>query len=214
MTIKLEIPKNNFKTDFIFPTVIATVSNPMYPKDEHNIILNEEYSVNHSLGAFKVSNDRHIIDKVPKLKTWIQAQLDRYTTEVMGSDKLRFTQSWAIIHKDEPHSIYPHSHANSIISGSYYIEASEDTEPLTIMKSHHRSGTYIEYESSSNDKPWNWQQIKYATYTGRLILFPSQMMHGVVGRQINKNLRCVLAFSTWFENAIGSDEKLSSLKLR
>jgi uncharacterized protein (TIGR02466 family) len=204
---------DTFKSHLIFPTVVATADNQIIPRDEHEIILNSEFIVNSQYGAFPTSKNKYILDTVPTLKLWIQNQVNRYATEIMGSGKLRFTQSWAIKHENQPHHIYTHTHSNSIISGSYYIDAPKGCEPLTLMKPFAGvSGPIIEYEKNFHDKPWLYEQMKYRAYTGRLILFPSNLSHGVLGQQTTTKRRCVLAFNTWFTDPIGTEEALTYLE--
>ena len=200
-----------FKIHTIFPIAVATTDNLQFPVEEHNTILNSEFSIDTKNGPFYVSDNKYILDTVPLLKKWIQDQVDIYSRDVLGSDKLKFTQSWAIKHQNEPQRIFTHSHANSIISGSYYIDAPDGSEALTFVKSNYRNGPYLEYKKNSDNKPWLWDQIKYRAYTGRLILFPSNLLHGVLGNEANDHRRCVLAFNTWFANPIGSKEELTYL---
>ena len=202
---------DTFKIHTIFPTAVATTDNSQFPVKEHKIIINSEFSVDPKHGYFHVSTNKYILDTVPILKKWIQDQVDRYSKDVLGSSKLKFTQSWAIRHNNEPQRIYAHSHGNSVISGSYYIDASDESEALTFLKDTSHNGTYLEYEKDFDDKPWLWTETKFRAYTGRLILFPSHLMHGVLGNHIINQQRCVLAFNTWFADPIGSKEALTYL---
>jgi hypothetical protein len=195
----------------LFPTVVATVDNPAIPKKDHETILNSEFIVT-SKGNFPMSKDKYILDSVPTLKNWIQNQINRYATEVMGSGKLKFTQSWAIKHENMPQNIFTHTHANSIISGSYYIDAPNDSEPLAFNKPGSTSGTLIRYEKNYENKPWLNDRVGFASYTGRLILFPSHIEHSVLGYQTKTQRRCVLAFNTWFDGPIGTEEGLTLLE--
>jgi hypothetical protein len=212
MTYKITLPKDTFKTHMLFPTVVTTVDNSIIPKQDHNAILNSEFVVT-AKGNFPTSKNKYILDTVPTLKLWIQNQINRYANEVMGSNvKLKFTQSWAIKHENMPQNIYTHSHSNSIISGSYYIDAPNGSEPLTIHKFGYLGGPLINYEKNSENKSWLYDEMKFAAYTGRLILFPSNLLHSVAGYQSTNQRRCVLAFNTWFDGPIGTEEGLTRLE--
>jgi uncharacterized protein (TIGR02466 family) len=202
---------NPFKTHMLFPTVVATVDNPTIPKQDHETILNSEFIVTLK-GNFPMSKNKYILDSVPTLKNWIQNQINRYATEVMGSGKLKFTQSWAIKHENMPQNIFTHTHPNSIISGSYYIDAPNDSEPLAFNKPGSTTGTLIKYEKNYENKPWLNDRVGFASYTGRLILFPSHIEHSVFGYQTKTQRRCVLAFNTWFDGPIGTEEGLTLLE--
>ena len=211
MTYKIEPPKDTFKTHMLFPTVVASVDNLIIPKQDHETILNSEFEIT-TKGNFPTSKNKYILDTVPSLKKWIQNQINRYSEEVMGSIvQLKFTQSWAIKHENMPQNIFTHSHANSIVSGSYYIDAPSGSEPLTIHKYQHLGGPLIKYEKNFQGKPWLYDEMKFGAYTGRLILFPSNLLHCVMGYQQMNQRRCVLAFNTWFAGPIGTEEGLTRL---
>ena len=212
MNYKIKPSSDTFKTHMLFPTMVATVDNTTIPQQDHLTVLNSEYVVESKYGRFPTTRNKYILDTVPTLKAWIQSQIDRYATNVMGSGKLRFTQSWAIKHGNMPQAIFNHTHANSIISGSYYIDAPSGSEALTFMKPASVGGPIIDYEKNYRDKPWLYDQMKFGAYTGRLILFPSNIEHGVMGFQEMKQRRCVLAFNTWFDGPIGTDEGLTRLE--
>ena len=202
---------DTFKIHTIFPTAVVTTDNVQFPVEDHKTILNSKFSVNSKNGPFHVSENKYILDTVPTLKEWIQCQIDRYSKDVLGSSKLKFTQSWAIRHSNEPQRIYSHSHGNSVISGSYYVDASAESEALTFLKDTSHNSPYLEYQKDFDNKPWLWTEIKFRAYTGRLILFPSHLTHGVLGNQVVNQQRCVLAFNTWFADPIGSKEDLTYL---
>jgi hypothetical protein len=61
------------------------------------------------------------------------------------------------------------------------------------------------------EKPWTWDWQEIPAQTGRLILFPSNLLHSVEYLD-NTQLRCVLSFNTWFTGAFGQAEKLFELK--
>lgn len=215
MSYKIKFPQDTFKTNMVFPTVIATVDNQNIPEEEHLKVINSEFVTNQAYGRFPTSSDKFILNTVPNIKSWIHLQLNRYAKEALGCDRLRITQSWAIKHENCPQAIYPHTHANSIVSGSYYIDAPTGSQGLTFQKTGSRNssklGPYIDYTTDATDKPWLLDWITYKAYTGRLILFPSHIMHGVLGNELTKQRRCVLAFNTWFEEPIGSIEALTYL---
>ena len=160
---------DTFKAHFLFPTVIATVENPNIPYDDHATILKQEYVVNPKHGPFRVSKEPNILKHVPTLYGWIQSQIDRYARDVMSADALKITQSWAIIHQNETQAIYEHTHSNSILSGSYYVDAPEGTEGLTFSKTHSYTKPFIDFErQDDSDKQWLWDKVTYKAFTGRL----------------------------------------------
>jgi len=202
--------------ELIFPTAICIVDNENH--EDHKTLLNLEYSINQqsSNGAFEQTTDTYVLDNyVPNLRNWIQQQLDSFAKYALSTDqKLKFTQSWCLRHKEMPQEVFPHSHPNSIISGAYYVDANENSSRLKF----HRTGvsTYpsIQWEmdsEKSKDAPWNWDWQKVPVQTGRLVMFPSQLTHSVESELNNSDTRCVLSFNTWFEGSIGNEVLLNKL---
>jgi uncharacterized protein (TIGR02466 family) len=194
----------------IFPTAVATVENSNIPKDEHDTLLNAKYHVLPNYGTFHITENKYILNTVPNLYKWIKEQIDNYTEEVLStSQKLKITQSWCIKHKNEPQKIFPHQHANSIISGSYYVDAQKDSQSLKVYRPEMVTRPYLDWSEDLGDKEWNWPFAEFPVTTGKLILFPSQLLHSVSGIYPKKEQRCVLAFNTWFDGSFGVEDQLT-----
>ena len=73
-----------------------------------------------------------------------------------------------------------HIHPNSLWSGVYYVQAPAGagrivfTEPRAQVRM-----TSPVYERPSEDRPESWDQVYFEPVEGRLILFPSWLMHEV-----------------------------------
>jgi uncharacterized protein (TIGR02466 family) len=205
----------NLNIELIFPTAIGVVDNDNF--DDHSEILDLEYGVTEgSHGQFETSTDTYVLDNhVPNLRNWIQHQLDNYSQYALSThQKLKFTQSWCLKHNDTRQEVFPHSHPNSIISGAYYIEADEDSANLTFHRKATNMSPSVVWEMDQEmmaEAPWNFHWKKIASKRGRLVLFPSQLMHSVDGEIPIDGTRCVLSFNTWFEGGIGNDDKLNRL---
>ena len=198
----------------IFPTAVATVENPEIPKDEHDALLNAKYHVLPNYGSFHITENKYVLNTVPKLQQWITEQINNYTKEVLAtSQKLRITQSWCIKHKNEPQRIFPHAHANSIISGSYYIDAPPNTQGLKMYRPESATRPYLDWTEDLDDKEWNWPFAEFPAVTGKLILFPSQLLHAVAGVYSKREQRCVLAFNTWFNGSFGTEDQLTRVEI-
>ena len=200
---------------FLFPTVVTTDYNPNIPQEEHDLLINSDYQKNLKYGFFNVTSDTYILNRVPKIKAWIQGCIDEYALKILATtEKLKFTQSWCIKHRNEPQRIYPHTHGNSIISGSYYIDAPDNTEGLRLQKGYHTSYPYVSlnHDRELGDKPWTWSHTDIPVTTGKLILFPSHLLHSVNGGESKDQQRCVLAFNTWFNGPWGDPEQLTRVE--
>jgi uncharacterized protein (TIGR02466 family) len=200
----------------IFPTPIGFSFNKDYLEYEHNLLLNQEYHY-HQTYDMNISKEKFILNTgvVPMIKKFIEAELREYAIKTLGTtQRLRFTQSWCTKHQLPSDKTFPHIHQNSIVSGCYYISANETNEGITFYKNTDYTDRYITWETDPqlmHQYHWNWRWCKFPVKTGLLILFPSQLKHSVNSAAIANNLRCSLAFNTWFEGNIGNQHDLSML---
>jgi uncharacterized protein (TIGR02466 family) len=207
----------NATLQLLFPTPVLIVDIPEIPKEDHDFLLNAEYSTSsNDQGLFDKTKNTYILkDRNTVLTKWISEQLNLFATSMMAcTTPLKITQSWCLKHQNRTQQVFSHAHPNSIVSGAYYVEAPEGSANLRFNRPVPTSQPYIKWETPEDllqEQPWNWTWHEIPAKTGRLILFPSQMPHSVEGHQLNTNTRCVLSFNTWFDGAIGDDEKLTAL---
>ena len=200
----------------LFPTPVGFSFNENFLQDEHNHLINLEYH-HHPEYDMSISKNKFILttESIPQIKTFIQEQLTDYATKTLGTyQNLRFTQSWCSKHENIPHKTFGHVHQNSIISGCYYISADTKSEGITFYKNTDYTDRYITWQTDEDlmkMHQWNWRWCKFSVKTGLLILFPSQLKHAVDGFAETNNLRCCLAFNTWFLGNIGNSDDLSML---
>lgn len=190
----------------LFSTPIS-ISNCNF-NNSNSCILKEDYQLNPD--GIQISKDKFILDKYQDLHSWILEEVHNYAMSSMACDqKLKITQSWSIKSNS---NLQFHQHPNSIISGAYYVSADRDSSDLRFLKPY-VSGQ-IKWETNPDlykDQDWMWEYVSFKSETGKLILFPSYLNHGVVSNSIHNNKRCVLSFNTWFVNPIGSIDKLTFL---
>jgi uncharacterized protein (TIGR02466 family) len=176
--------------------------------NSNSCILNEDYELNQD--GIQISKDKFILDKYQDLKSWILEEVHAYAVSSMACEKkLKITQSWSVKSNSD---LQFHQHPNSIISGAYYVSADNNSSDLRFLKPYVNG--QIKWETNSNlykDQDWMWDYVSFESETGKLILFPSYLNHGVVSNSIHNNKRCVLSFNTWFVNSIGSIDKLTFL---
>ena len=140
------------------------------------------------------------------LKNFIDGCLADFLKEIIAPEtkfSLYPTQSWINFNKkgDRHHQ---HFHSNSIVSGVFYLNA---PEPNSI--SFHipqRQSWHI----PNIPNWWNMRSIRFPVCSGDLVLFMSDLEHGV-DTQSNDETRVSLAFNTWFKGEIGSKEGLTYL---
>lgn len=198
----------------LFPTPVGMEMNYNIDSDEHEHLINLDYHI-HKLYGMTVTQNKRVLDtEAPNTRKFIQDCLNTFSAATLAThQKLRITQSWCTKHDQIEQYTFPHCHQNSIISGAYYVSANETNEGIKFFKDDVYNERYVTWETDDKlmqDSPWCWKWAKFPVKTGMLVLFPSWMKHGVEGMYSN-NLRCSLAFNTWFEESIGVEEYFTKL---
>ena len=202
----------------VFPIPIGFSHNDLSLIDEHQYLINLPYE-HHLEYDMVISKNKFILTSTPtiKLQKFINNELQEYAKKTLGTHQpLKITQSWCTKHENITQSTFPHTHQNSIISGVYYVNADKETEGITFHKNTDYTDRYITWQTDDKlmqDHYWNWRWCKFPVETGLLILFPSQLKHSVDGMMHTHNMRCSLAFNTWFDGPIGNQNDLSMLMI-
>ena len=124
-------------------------------------------------------------------------------------DSLYMTQSWAnLTTKAQSHRT--HSHANSILSAVFYVEACDKDK---IIFHHPWRGQYsqIMVHSDTYDR-YNALSWELPVVTNDLLIFRSTLHHSVPYKEHSGD-RISLAFNTFF-NELGNDESLTQLNVQ
>ena len=147
-----------------------------------------------------VNRGMHILNsgQLKNTKIKIKNALDYFTKTCMGVEQeFRITTSW--INKiPETEWIQQHSHANSVISGVYYIQTTPQCSPIVFNKPFlytnfvHQTVQITFDEKISNQ--YNTEHIGIQPEIGDLLLFPSWLEHTVRPQQPNVD-RIGLAFN-------------------
>jgi uncharacterized protein (TIGR02466 family) len=140
------------------------------------------------------------------LKKFIDSCLEDFLKEIMAPEttcSLYATQSWINFNrKGDRH--HQHFHSNSIVSGVFYLNT-PGSGAIT-FNIPQRQPWHIQ----NIPNWWNMRKIRFPVSSGDLILFMSDLEHGVE-TQLHDETRVSLAFNTWFKGEIGSKEGLTYL---
>ena len=158
----------------------------------------------------KQSVDTFILDN-PELKNiriFIEDKLDQFVSQIYGSkNKLVITQSW-VNKSGKGESHHEHTHPNSVISGVWYPQINENLPPIEF-----RNKLQRDMELSIDQyNCFNSGIMSLPVQRGQLILFPSNISHGVAVNRINDE-RISLSFNTWVKGNLGSIDTLTYLPL-
>ena len=205
------------KPTLIFGTPVVEVDIPEIPQEEHDALLNEQFVLQGMPDAnYQRTEDTYILNKYPILNKWINEKLSEYGKEIMACDHpLRITQSWCIRHNPgKVQRLFAHYHANSIVSGVYYVAAPPGTENIRYHRPKDSGTLTLTWETNGQtaDKPWLYDFTEFTVKTGRLVLYPSHLSHSVDGIIPMQTTRQSLAFNVWFDGPFVNAEKLFELK--
>ena len=165
----------------------------------------------------KTSKETYVLDKhLPKLREFFETCIKTYVEKVIIGDeynqeKLDFqiTQSWVnLTQTGQSHHI--HTHANSFISGVFYIKANSSLDNITFVNDIMCS-QILEFEAKKFNQ-FNSSTWSLPVLTGRLILFPSSLPHRVDTTKGSDD-RISLSFNVFPFGVIGSRDELSELRI-
>tara|TARA_B100001250_G_C19477692_1_gene647321 strand:+ start:70 stop:678 length:609 start_codon:yes stop_codon:yes gene_type:complete len=156
----------------------------------------------------QTSADTFLLRKpeLKRLRDWIEITLDTCVKNIYKSQtELYITQSWWNI--VEPGGCHPeHYHPNSIISGVWYPEVTMGQTP-SIHFCNFQKPNIIQLNLDSRNL-YNSDMMEAPVQSGNLILFPSNLFHGVKPNMTDKN-RYSLSFNTWTHNDLGNEFDLT-----
>ena len=161
-------------------------------------------------GGNAVTADSYIL-KDPKLKD-LKSFIDKCVAEyaectVSPNDNVSFrvTQSWVTYTKKGQHH-QRHFHANSVISGVFYIKTDSEKDKIHFYKDK-LPHIAITPKKLNYFNTYSWW---LPSLQGTLYLFPSSLEHSVEAVE-NDDVRIALAFNTFPVGTIGNQIELSEL---
>jgi len=157
--------------------------------------------------------DKRVLGALPmqQIRTFIEEHLALYMQHVFNTSNevsMKITQSWLTL-SGKGQSHHTHTHPNSIISGVLYINLGQN-DGINF----HRSEDPVWYELIRQEENYyNAQQYFVQTSVGDLLLFPSNVRHGV--RQVQEDIQRVsLSFNSFFSGKLGRDEFANALNIQ
>ena len=195
-------------THSLFPTAVTFFKYEGLEPQEKTFLLKQKTRTNN---GNRTSIDYNILEnkKVEKLKAFIKKSLQEYFVNIYKPNsniKPYITQSWCNYTKEGEYH-HKHAHPNSFISGVFYVQTNKNKDKIHFFKEGYKQ-IHIppkEYNSFNSDSWW------FNTETNDLIIFPSDLIHGVekvVGQE-----RISLSFNTFLNGHLGNDTNLTFLHL-
>jgi uncharacterized protein (TIGR02466 family) len=117
---------------------------------------------------------------------------------VPNTYKLEMLNAWFNVNQ-EGHSNQIHTHGGSFISGVYYVKAETSQSEILFYKNFTEDYVITSAGDISHYTPISGATCRYPPKTGRLVLFPSYVPHGVLP-STSKEERISLAFNMRMTN--------------
>ena len=199
---------------FPCPVYIVKRDSNLSPKEEKEIGKIVKEGMYKNTGNVSSSNSYIFNGKLKKIKQFCEQQLKKYVEQVIvPREELDFyiTQSWLNITKPGEHH-HEHSHANSIISGVFYISTEED-DKITFTDPNIKLKSLIKFEQEEYNI-WNSGIWFFPSVTNELMLFPSWLNHKVDTNEKATTDRISISFNTFVRGTLGTRKDLTELILK
>ena len=200
----------------VFPCPVYVVKRDSYyhPKEEKEIGDIVKEGIHWNTGNY-TSNDSYIFDtKLKQLKQFCEQQIKIYAEKVIvPKEELDFyiTQSWLNITKPGGFH-HQHSHANSLISGVFYI-STEGNDKITFTDPNYKIKERISFELKKFNI-WNSTNCFFPVDNNKLVLFPSWLDHQVEQNEEATTDRISISFNTFVRGTLGNRKDLTELILK
>lgn len=159
------------------------------------------------------SKNKKVLNAVPmqSIRAALQSHLDHFfkiTFNTTNDVSLQITQSW-LTRSQQGDAHHTHTHPNSVVSGVLYINLA----PMDGIN-FYRNEDNLWYELiRQQDSYYNALRYFVQTGIGDIILFPSNVRHGV--SRVTENIdRVSLSFNTFFSGELGREEFSNQLNIR
>ena len=171
--------------DFYFPTPIwwmdTNLNNDNIKQYCYNLKENDPVGRHISNNGGWQSQEINLIDDLPELVQYIMEASQR-TIYDYGYDpektKLFFGNAWVNINqKDNTNQI--HLHHGSYLSGVYYVNVTPNSGNIIFYRNFDQAYITSSFAKVVNNTAISGQTVSYTPKPGRLILFPSNLLHSV-----------------------------------
>tara|TARA_R110000850_G_scaffold274245_2_gene411527 strand:+ start:161 stop:817 length:657 start_codon:yes stop_codon:yes gene_type:complete len=193
------------------PQIIPLFSTPLFIHEQEVTSVDFEFikntkqiDINYSESHFKngagsTSEGSYLLNhsEMSSLKDKILNSVKEYAHGVMQvGEEVEFyiTRSWSTIHKEGDYA-FPHSHANSLLSGVMYINVPKDDESLVefMAPSNHTLFPLLQPRLKEHNI-WNHRIFCFKPETGSIIIFPSNLVHSTTPMTSSTSLRYIVGF--------------------
>ena len=191
----------------VFPTVISVSGfadaeklNPLFEKRIFELFERER------LTKTQTTDRLHEHPEFAPLVAFFNAQVARRFADFKIADPhFEITSCWANI-QYRGDALRYHSHANSLLSGSYYVRSPVNSGALEFLDPK-ATGFRFDLEVTEMNQ-YNAEAFSVSPRPGMLILFPSSVMHGT-GRSDTDEPRISIAFNVLPRGELGASRRFT-----
>jgi len=160
------------------------------------------------------SKDNYVLENktLKNLKEDLNKRVFEYFNKIICTNSPiipYITQSW-INYTETNQFHHHHSHANSYVSGVFYINADKKVDSIEFYRAKADETISLNVTKYNLFNSTSW---KFPVQTGDVFLFRSSLEHGV-GRTKGTNTRISLSFNTFIKGKIGKHASLTQLVLK
>ena len=198
--------------DAVFATPVYKSDNLYKLTDEQlNYLKTLEIRENKGNNFLTTRKDIMNDESMKDFKHWCLLNVTAFAKQLGASERTSFyiTQSW--MNKNPPKSYHhTHMHPNSIFSCIYYVEG--DKCPTYFYRYDDRTsfGNFAFYENDKGSNAFTATKVGVMNEVGRLVIFPSSMVHDVDKNESNKE-RATISFNTFIKGEMGEPENSNHL---
>lgn len=114
---------------------------------------------------------------------------NNYLTILGYSPKAKIINMWANLSKKGDY-LFPHNHPNSLISGAFYVSATNDNDLIEFFDNINNMTTKVSKETNNI---FSYQTCVHQCIPGKLIMFKSDFLHGCPALQGDEKI--VISFN-------------------
>ena len=197
---------SEFKAHNIWPT-------PIY---ENEILVKDEWLEFCKVVDCKRTNDdngfislgSHVLDNIvlQELKKELIHHVSIFTKHQLNIvNKFKMTSSWVTKHEKGDFAQI-HSHKNSLISGVYYLQTTNNCGDIIFNRDHFLSESFM--FDLQEQTMLNSFRYKIPVETGKLLIFPSTVKHGTPKMPIDNFERIAISFNMFLTGTVGAEDCL------
>ena len=211
--MRQELPVIKSRLNLLFSTPVMNVTETYNLSDEQYEHLTSQEDLYQTTGGTLYSKDCNILEN--KIHYYFKKHVMKHVREfaynilkVNENIEIYMTNSW-VNYNDKHTTHIRHNHANSFISGVFYIDG-DNTFKTTFF----RQTNLLEWDLNYTERNvFNTDQINVESEKNQMILFPSSMYHETP-TNINDETRISLSFNTFIRGKIGGDRQCTKLHIK